>query len=484
MKSQNHRMRTRSAAVPFAAMLALVASPQSPAQARPNGSGAERATAATHTPYPAAVSANRRFLIDQFGKPFFYLGDTAWELFHRLSRQEAETYLRDRAAQRFNVIQAVVLAELGGLVEPNPQGNLPLENNDPTRPLEPYFQDVDWVVDRAEALGLAIGMLPTWGDKWNKKWGLGPEIFTPENARTYGRFLGARYRDKPIVWILGGDRPVENQRHREIIRAMAEGLREGDGGRHLISFHPTGQQSSADFFHAEDWLDFNMCQTGHGFDHPNYNRIATDYARQPPKPCLDAEPGYEDHPAEFKASNGYLDDSDVRKFAYWAVFAGACGHTYGCHDIWQFYSPQRKPISEARTPWPEALLLPGSRQMKHLRALIESRPMLDRIPDPQLIAGDPATGGEHIQATRAADGAYAMIYTPLGRPIAIQSDRLSGNHLRAWWFNPRTGEATRIGDFPREETRTFSPPSQGKGHDWVLVLDATDRPFPTPGSIP
>ena len=118
-------------------------------------------------------------------------------------------------------------------------------------------------------LGLCIGMLPTWGDKWNKKWGQGPEIFTPENARAYGKFLGERYKDKPIVWILGGDRPIENDRHRAIIRALAEGLRAGDGGRHLITFHPMGGHGSADWLHEEPWLDFNMCQTGHGFNHEN-----------------------------------------------------------------------------------------------------------------------------------------------------------------------------------------------------------------------
>ena len=44
-----------------------------------------RPKSVTKTPYPARVSDNRRFLLDQFGKPFFYLGDTAWELFHRLN---------------------------------------------------------------------------------------------------------------------------------------------------------------------------------------------------------------------------------------------------------------------------------------------------------------------------------------------------------------------------------------------------------------
>ena len=281
------------------------------------------------------MSENGRYLLDQHGKPFFYLGDTAWELFHRLSREEADDYLRDRASKGYTVIQAVVLAE-HQFSDPNPNGHLPLHDNDPTRPVEGYFRDVDAVVDRADALGLVIGMLPTWGDKWNKKWGKGPEIFTPENAATYGEFLGRRYRDRPIVWILGGDRPIENERHAAIIRAMAEGLRKGDGGRHLISYHPSGGHTSAEWFHEDDWLDFNMLQSGHDYNRENYKRVAADYARKPVKPCMDAEPGYEDHPAGFDKKNGYLDDHDVRKSAYWALFAGAHGHTYGCHDIWQF----------------------------------------------------------------------------------------------------------------------------------------------------
>ena len=190
------------------------------------------------------VSENTRFLVTADGRPFFWLGDTAWELFHRLTREEAERYLRNRAERRFTVIQAVALAELDGLDDPNPYGERPLIDHDPTRPNERYFQHVDWIVAKANALGLYVGLLPTWGDKWNKKWGVGPEIFTPENAATYGEWLGRRYRDAGIVWILGGDRPVETDAHRAIIAAMARGLRAGDGGAHLITFHPTGGQSS------------------------------------------------------------------------------------------------------------------------------------------------------------------------------------------------------------------------------------------------
>src|SRR5687768_679714 len=156
------------------------------------------------------VSENKRFLVTEEGKPFFYLGDTAWELFHRLNREEADTYLKNRAERGYTVIQAVVLAELKGLTDPNPYGHLPLADNDPTKPNEAYFQHVDYIVDKANSLGIYVGMLPTWGDKWNKKWGNGPEIFTPQNAAQYGEWLGRRYKERGIIWILGGDRPVEN----------------------------------------------------------------------------------------------------------------------------------------------------------------------------------------------------------------------------------------------------------------------------------
>lgn len=200
---------------------------------------------------PLKVSSDGRHLVHADGTPFFYLGDTAWELFHRLNREEADLYLRDRAKKGFTVIQAVVLAELDGLNTPNAYGHTPLEDNDPTRFDEAYFEHVDFVVARAAELGLHIGMLPTWGDKWNKKWGVGPVIFNPENAEAYGGLLGRRYRQSPVIWILGGDRSPENAEHLAVIRAMARGLARGDGGSHLMTFHPQGGANSAQWFHGD-----------------------------------------------------------------------------------------------------------------------------------------------------------------------------------------------------------------------------------------
>src|SRR5450432_4622182 len=84
-----------------------------------------------------SISGNHHYLLKN-GKPFFWLGDTAWELFHRLNREEADRYLKRRREQGFTIIQAVVLAEFDGLHTPNANGDLPLINDDPIKPNEKY----------------------------------------------------------------------------------------------------------------------------------------------------------------------------------------------------------------------------------------------------------------------------------------------------------------------------------------------------------
>ena len=375
------------------------------------------------------VSENKRFLVTAEGKPFFYLGDTAWELFHRLNREQADRFLEDRARKGFTVIQAVALAELNGLNDPNPYGHTPLLENDPARPnlkdgqQNDYWDHVDYIVNKAEKLGLTIGFLPTWGDKWNPKWAKESKvIFTTENAEKYGQFVGARYKDKPIIWILGGDRPVESDEHKEIIRAMARGLRAGDGGNHLMTFHPPGGNGSSQWFHEDDWLDFNMRQNGHVTEFGRYAQTKADYDKTPVKPVMDGEPIYEDHPISFNAKEfGHSVAADVRRPLYWNLFSGAFGHTYGHHSVWQMYSEGKNPINAPLMPWDQAIHQPGAAQMQNGRKLIESRPFLTRIPDDSIIVTDkvstsvPGSGQKRFVATRDTEGTYAMVYSPVGR---------------------------------------------------------------------
>lgn len=173
---------------------------------------------------PLKVAENSHYLVHENGKPFFWLGDTAWELFHRLNKDQADYYLKRRAEQGYTVIQAVALAEFDGLHVPNPYGELPLNFDDLSQPNEKYFQHVDYIIDKAAENGLYIAFLPTWGDKLFKSGGKGPEFFTPENAKTYGKYLGNRYKErKNIIWILGGDRnPRPGSKDLEVWRQMAD----------------------------------------------------------------------------------------------------------------------------------------------------------------------------------------------------------------------------------------------------------------------
>ncbi len=437
------------------------------------------------------VSENKHFLVFEDGTPFFYLGDTGWELFHRLNKQETEKYLENRRQNGFTVIQTVVLAELDGLNTANAEGEKPLIENDPLKPNEKYFAHMDWVIKKAEEKGIFIGLLPTWGDKWNKKWGEGPEIFTPENAQVFGQFLGNRYKKSPnIIWILGGDRPVETDTQKQIIREMAKGLSEGDGDTHLMSLHPSGGSGSAQYFHNEEWLDFNMRQNGHSMSYTErYHMTADDYNRTPAKPVIDAEPIYEDHPINFNPDeNGHSVAADVRRPLYWDLFSGACGHTYGHHSVWQMWAPGRNPINRPLMPWYEAINQPGAMQMKFGRLLMESRPFLSRIPDSTIIVTDnvptsvPGAGAYRFCATRDLNGTYAMVYVPVGRKFSVRMDVIKGKDVNAWWYNPRNGKATLIGKYANAGTKSFISPEPGESSDWILVLDDASKKYPEPGA--
>jgi hypothetical protein len=432
------------------------------------------------------VSENQRFLVHEDGTPFFWLGDTAWELFHRLNREEADKYLENRAKNGFTVIQAVVVAEIDGLRTPNAYGHTPFHEMDSSRPNEEYFAHVDYIVDKAASLNLYIGMLPSWG-----RWVGGADANRPDNdffnagnAADYGRFLARRYANRPIIWVLGGDRLADNTA--PVWDAMARGIRQIVGDRQLITFHPRGGRSSSQWFHQADWLDFNMLQSGHSPRSTNYIPVERDYALEPPKPTLDGEPAYE-YPPDAMPEKRPVGALQIRRNAYWAVFAGAFGHTYGTHPIWQMYRGGRGALWDVVTPWHQALDLPGATQLIHLKRLMLSRPFLTRIPDQSVIVSEPPTGVDRVQVTRDGrpgqdDGTYILAYFPGHQRVTLNTGRIGSKKLRGWWYNPRIGEATSIGEVTNDGKMQFAPTTNVEGEDWVLVLDDAGKRYAAPGS--
>jgi len=446
-------------------------------------SGLAAVRAAEH---PLRVSADRRHLVDARGEPFLYLADTAWQLFHRLTREEAEAYLADRARKGFTVVQAVALG-LDGLDVPNAYGEHGLVSKDPRRPNEAYFAHVDWIVERAGALGLTVGLLPSWGDVWHSRQNApGPKVFDAASALAYGRFVGRRYRARPVIFILGGDRNPETEADREIVRAMAAGIRETAPER-LITYHPRGPGRSSDVFHREDWLDFDMIQSSHagrGADTGLF--VEHDRALSPPKPTLDGEPRYEAIIVGFYNQGAdpalRYDDYEVRLSAYRALLAGAAGHAYGNNNVWQMWTPDRKPELGANTPWHEALDHPGAFQMGHLRRLLESRPWQELEPAQDLVLGANAAGDGFVRAALAADRSFALVYSPRGETVSVDQARLGAVDVTSWWFDPRYGRAYKLHTGVGTGIQFFTPPSSGRGCDWILVLDDASRGFPAPGA--
>jgi Protein of unknown function (DUF4038)/Putative collagen-binding domain of a collagenase len=456
------------------------------------------------------VSDNQRFLSAKDGKPFFWLGDTDWELFHRLTREEAEEFINIRSAQGFNVLQAVALAEFNGVREPNRYGDVPLNNEDPTQllmtpgnnPANPYEYDywdhVDFVVNKAAEKGMYIGLLPTWGDKVTKNWGEGPGIFNEKNAEVYGGILAKRYASQwNILWILGGDRPAvykgkDNQEQNDvpIWRAMAKGIEDVLGKDAFITYHPSGgKYRTTNYVHQETWLDMNAFQSGHGSREADpWNWVKEDLAFKPQKPTLDMEPCYEDHPVnpwdgKWSPARGYFHAYDVRARIYRGVFAGACGVTYGHHQIWQFLNKDIYPVinvGDTIIGWKESTRAEAAGQMKYLRNLMLSRPYYSRVADLSIVKSD--LGNNYIDlvyATRDENKSYAMVYLPQNKPVKIDLSKVSGTSKNVWWFDPRSGTSTKAKSAGGSGTKSFTPPKEGQ--DWVLVIDDASKKYNEPG---
>lgn len=421
------------------------------------------------------ISHDSKYIVTQDNEPFFWLGGTAWELIHRLNREEVDTYLADRAKKGFTVIQTVILAELNGLDTPNAYGEKPLINNDPTKVNVKYLEHVDYVLKKASELGLYIGLLPTWGDKFNKKWGVGPEIFTSRNALVYGETIAKRFLSyKNIIWILGGDRIPENENHYAIIRAMAQGIKKVDSV-HLMSYHPVGSKKAIDYFN-EEWLDLDMYQSGHSRTAKEYSYVIESKQFKPSRPVINGEARYENIPDRFWENKpyGWLDDWDVRVSAYWSIIAGAAGYTYGCNDIWQMYDVHRTPIISARTGWQAALHLPGATHMKYMKEVFELINWQKLKYKPSLIINNNPEDEAHIVCAMAEDQDVVVAYSPKGKAIHIDLSKMPSDKIIAYWYNPRSGKISPIGNIETATPYEFKPWSSGRGSDFLLILVTPD----------
>jgi hypothetical protein len=452
------------------------------------------------------VSANGRHLVHADGTPMLWIADTGWALFYKLRREEIVDYLDRRNEQGFNVIQAVAYWYPHGEDGPGPTnaanqyGHSPFEGGaddpDTSRPKvveggsadqpNDYWDNADFIVRETRRRGLYLAMLPCWGRAYiNPQMpGSARVVFTADQARTYGRFLGRRYGKEPhIVWVLGGDANATAGapgKQFEIYRAIAEGIGEGTTGQKLqwnrqdagwdevmMTYHPDGAPAynSSNWFHGDAWLDFNGIETWKSIDKV-YETVARDYAlANPTKPTMLLEGAYEG--GKYPSPGDRISAHKARQQAYHTFFAGGAGHTYGGFPVWDF---TRDPRNDAyHHTWRDAMEFPGAPQIATvLRRLLEENRWWTLSPRPGLIGGDSGDGQSRIVALRSAEGQRILVYLPTSRAVKIKLDVAGNSKATARWFDPRDGRQTQAGEHACGSTVDFQPPTGWE--DAVLIV--------------
>ena len=440
-----------------------------------------------HGPLPGLkISSNQRFFETKDGKPFFWLGDTGWLLFERCNRDDAIHYLDVRQRQGFNVVQVMLLHEL---TSKNAYGDYALNNGNVASPRVTegnnfadttsydYWDHVDFIIDEAAKRGIYMALVPVWGS--NVKSGK----VTADQATAYAKFLAERYKDKTnIIWINGGDTPGDEKT--EVWEAIGSTLKKYDTN-HLVTYHPRGRYSSSRWFQNASWLDFNMFQSGHRnytqdtasteknhFGEDNWKYVNVDYQLRPLKPTVEGEPSYENIPQGLHDSlEKRWNAADVRRYAYWSVFAGAAGFTYGENAVMQFYvEGEVKGNYEVNQNLKESIMSKGAQQVHYLKDILLSKDYLSRRPAQEIIAGDNLPKYDHLVAT-TGDG-YAMLYNYTGRTFDVDLSKLNFKVDKASWFHPSDGKQTGIKEFSKKGIVAFDPPGEpANGNDWVLILE-------------
>ena len=435
------------------------------------------------------VSEEGRYLKHENGTPFFWLGETGWLLPECLNREEAAYYLENCKQAGYNVVQIQTMNQVPSI---NIYGQYSLPDgfnfkNIDKKGVYGYWDHMDYIIKTAEKKGIYIGMVCIWGTP------VDDGLMNVKEAQAYGKFLAERYKDAPnIVWMIGGD--IRGDVKTDVWEALARTIRDIDT-HHLMTFHPRGRTTSAAWFNNADWLDFNMFQSGHrrygqrkgDGDYPieenteedNWRFVERSMAMKPMKPVIDGEPVYEDIPQGLHDPNETRwHDGDVRRYAYWSVFAGSFGHTYGHNDIMQFIKPGVIGACGAdgsKKTWVDALKDPGYNQMKYLKSLMLSVPYFERIPDQSVIAGVNGERYDRAIATRGND--YLMVYNYTGRPMQIDLTKISGAKKNVWWYNTKNGKLTYIGEYDNKITTFQYDAGYMSGNDQVLIAIDTDKNY-------
>jgi hypothetical protein len=415
--------------------------------------------------FPLRVHESGRFLIDAEDRPFLIHGDAAWSLIAQLSREDVIFYLDDRVARGFNTLLISLLERRYATNAPaNLAGDPPfLTPGDFSTPNEAYFAHAEWCLREARARGFHVLLCVSYIGFINAHDGWYQDMVTNslETLRGYGRYVARRFRDLDnITWVSGGD---DNPPNREVVRAIASGLRE-DSPLRLQTVHCGYQTAALDYWEGEPWLDLNSLYTDEVPPATWRER-----ARPQTMPFFMLEATYE----EERAGNRWADEALIRAVAYQTLLGGGCGHVYGANPIWNFGGPY---ITRPTRTWREALNGRGTQSMVHLRNLVATLDWTSLVPDEGEFLLEEANR-DHVRpavAAISADRRTALVYAPRASALTIDLTRMAAAP-RLRWLDPSDGSFQSIELAASQDRRrvTLTPRRRNAAGfgDWVIVAN-------------
>jgi len=421
------------------------------------------------------ISANGRHFVHADGTPFFWLGDTHWQMpdTERLDAcnhpehsgkacphgGQFQHLVADRQARGFTVYQTYPNAATAHWwSEPYVQIN-------PERFCSVFDAQMDHLAAQGFVIALGFG-------HFNNSTRI-PEV----DLCRWARYLVARYGAHPVVWITCQEMnaPAEmggkKANRVDAWHAVAQEISRSDGYDHPHSAHQWVLDVHVDPLGGEPWHDWFALQGGHR------NSKLTPQARyqgyydyQPTRPMLETEAMYEQVDC-----GGVNSTDDARQSAWKAMLCGSPGYTYGGAAIWLLKwdadDLRGKEYNHAIGSWHQGMALPGAAEMTVLKdffTALDWPALTPRFGDP-----DWAEWNDAERSPLATDGNrlyLAYCYGETAGGVLKQLDPLAA--YTAIWFDPRTGESTTINESFVVPDGVWPVPEKPDS-DWVLRVEKT-----------
>ena len=415
------------------------------------------------------ISPSKRYMVYGDGTPFFWLGDTHWQM-PDYERDDDCNYgdrcgsqfrhaVRDRLQKGFTVYQTYPDAGVndgGGNVHVANWWSTPFTQLNPAAFRQYFDPKMQYLADNGLVVALGCGV----HNQTTDAVGLA-------GLKQLAKYMVARYGSYPLVWITAQEVEITAS-ELAIWKEVAITLDANDGYKHPLTGHMWGNNF---VWGTETWHSWFAVQGGHGatrtYRPQSFYKGFWDYV--PTQPFLEAESKYED-----VECGGLNDAIDERVVAYKSMQTGSLGFTYGVSGVWAMKWDIGVPGWDTFSyyPWYVGLDAPGSTYMKYLKQFYTAFAWEQLVPR----FGDNAwcsfSNPEASILSSTADAARYVVYF-YGAGTATGSLKNMNGSLtyNARWFDPRTGRNMLISNTIRSAGGNWTIPSKPDVNDWLLLVE-------------